>query len=120
MDQKAVTDFIVDELGRGADRTDVIMALCRQLNISWPDAEKAVVMVENVNRKSIAARQSPFLILIGGATVVVGFALLGYGLYRVALGAYLSRATIGALLTGIAMIAGGGWGTWKAIAPLLS
>jgi hypothetical protein len=120
VDPKAVNDYIVEELGRGANRNDVIMALCQQLGLSWPEAEKAVVMAENVNRKAIAARQSPFLLLIGIATVIVGCIVLAYGVYRLSLGAFLSRTTIGAILTGIAMIIGGGWGSWKAIAPMLS
>ncbi len=120
MNDKAVTEFIVDQLGAGKDRNDVIMELCRQLGVTWQEAEKAVVMVENVSRRSIAARQSPFLVLIGIVTLFAGLILLGYGVYRLAFGAYLSRATYVAILTGGAMVLGGGWGTLKAVLPLLS
>ena len=38
MNQEQVTAFIINELTRHRDRNDIILDLCRQLNIEWKKA----------------------------------------------------------------------------------
>jgi hypothetical protein len=121
IDQKAATEYVINELGRGRDRKDVIFAVCQQWNCSWSEAENFVALIEGVNRSAIASRQLPLLLILGVGTMIAGAALLGYALFRIANNASIasSRSILAALITGFGMLAGGAWGTWKAIAPLL-
>ena len=124
MDQNAATQYVIRELGRQTPRNDIILRLCEQLNCSWPDAEKFIRTVEQNNRKAIAKRQSPLLILIGLGTVIVGLAMAGYGLYKLTQGVLViglltaPTPTPLIVLVGLAMIGGGGYGTLREIGKL--
>ena len=117
-DEKAVTRYVIDELGGGRSRNDVILALCQQLGIDWREAERLVVTVESVNRRSIALQQSPFLVIIGVVTLIAGLVIFAYSLYSILVLVRISRGTLAGVATGFAMVVGGAWGSWKAISPL--
>jgi hypothetical protein len=124
MDQNAATQYVIRELGRHTQRNDIILYLCEQLKCSWSDAEKFIRDVEQKNRKTIAARQSPLLIVIGVFTVIGGLVLAGYGLYELSHGVLviglLSAPTPTPLivLVGLGMMAGGGYGVLREIVTL--
>ena len=124
MDQSVATQYVIHELGRQTPRNDIILRLCEQLKCSWPDAEKFIRNVEQNNRKAIAARQSPLLILIGLGTVLVGLATAGYGLYELTHGVLvivLFRTPLPTpliVLVGLAMMGGGGYGVLREIGRL--
>ena len=124
MDQNTATQYVIRELGRHTQRNDIIMRLCEQLKCSWPEAEKFVRHVEQNNRKAIAARQSPLLILIGIGTVLVGLATAAYGLYELTHGVLVigiltaPTPTPLIVLVGLAMMGGGGYGVLREIGSL--
>ncbi len=115
LDNQVITDHVVEQLGKGRDRKDVIFELCEKLGWSWPQAETFVAAVEQTDKKQIAQKQLPVLLILGVGILVAGLALFAYGGYRLMLGSLLSRTTIGALVTGFGMTCGGAFGTWKAV-----
>ncbi len=114
LDQQAITDYVVEELGKGRDRRDIIFALCQKLNWPWPQAENFVVTIEHVDSEQIARKQLPVLLIVGISILIVGIALLVYGSYYFLHGAWLNERVYAAVITGIGMICGGIWGIWKA------
>ena len=52
-------------------------ALSEQHYLAWSDAQELMAKVERENRRTIAARQSPFFIFLGVATIIGGCALAG-------------------------------------------
>ena len=115
LDQQVITDYVVEELGKGRDRRDVIFALCQKLNWSWPQAENFVVTAEYTSKEKIATKQLPILLIVGVGILIGGMALFAYGLFRLVNGAWLSEYTYVALITGLGVICGGAFGTWKAL-----
>ncbi len=109
------TEWVVQELARGANRNDIVMQLCQARGWSWQEADQFVAVTEESQHHRIAARQSPLLVVLGLGTVIVGIVLLAYALYEMVVAHYFSRSTIAALITGLGMVPGGLWGTWRAI-----
>jgi hypothetical protein len=124
MDQNAATQYVSRELGRHTQRNDIILRLCEQLKCSWPDVEKFIRYVEQDNRKAIAVRKSPMLILIGIGTIIVGLATAGCGLYELTHGVLVigiltaPTPTPLIVLVGLGMIGGGGYGVLREIGTL--
>ncbi len=114
-DHTRETEWVVEQLGRGVNRNDVIMQLCQSCGWSWQQAEMFVAVTEEKKRRSIAAWQSPLLILLGIGITITGLVLLAYGSYEMVIAHYFSRGTIVAVITGLGMVPGGLWGTWRAI-----
>ncbi len=126
MDNDQATAFIITELGKHRNRNDILMTLCREMNINWPEAERLLKLVETQHGRSIARRQSPILILLGAGILIVGLGLAGYAiqyfftltqmetadkLLRVRTSYYMG----GTLLTGLGMILGSLIGFWKTV-----
>jgi hypothetical protein len=131
MNQEQTTAFIINELTRQRDRNDIVLALCRQLNIEWKAAEQLVRDVESQHGRTVAKRQSPFMMLLGAAIILVGIVLTINGvlffndlLQMQTYDQILSGTSVyyigGSLLTGIGMIVGGIIGFWKIFAGFLS
>ena len=115
LDQQLLTDYVVEELGKGRDRRDVIFEMCQKLGWAWPQAENFVITVEHTSSEKIAQRQLPILLIVGVGILIGGMALFAYGGYSLLRGAWLSERVYVAVITGIGMIFGGAFGTWKAL-----
>ena len=126
MQKEEITAFVVEELGKHHSRNEIIRRLCERTGMMWPDAEKLVRQIEADHGQDIRARQSPLLIALGVAIFIGGIGLILYcALYFI----NLSRLdtipnprgivyAIGALFTGIGMIAGAVIGLWRTIQEL--
>lgn len=130
MNQEQITAFVINELTRHRDRRDIILDLCRQLNIEWNKAEQLVKDVENRHGRAVARRQSPFMMLLGAAIILGGLyltingALYFYDFVQLditnqALSGQSTYLMAGSLLTGLGMVTGGIIGFWKIFASFL-
>ena len=130
MSTDQTTNFILNELTKHRDRNDIILDLCRQLGIEWKAAEQLVKDVESQHGKTVAKRQSPFLIILGASIIITGlgltingmqliFDLLSVGSFEQLMGMSTSLLRLGSLLTGIGMIVGGIIGFWKTFSAFL-
>ena len=130
MNTDQTTNFILNELTKHRDRNDIILDLCRQLGIEWKAAEQLVKDVESQHGKTVAKRQSPFLIILGASIIITGlgltingmqliFDLLSVGSFEQLMGMSTSLLRLGSLLTGIGMIVGGIIGFWKTFSAFL-
>ena len=130
MSTDQTTNFILNELTKHRDRNDIILDLCRQLGIEWKAAEQLVKDVESQHGKTVAKRQSPFLIILGASIIITGlgltingmqliFDLLSVGSIEQLMGMSTSLFRLGSLLTGIGMIVGGIIGFWKTFSAFL-
>jgi len=82
---QALADFIVREFGRHRSRDEIVRALSEEHRMAWGEAEALVARVANERHRSIAARQSPFLIFLGIATIIGGCILVGRGIFVLSL-----------------------------------
>ena len=130
MNTDQTTNFILNELTKHRDRNDIILDLCRQLGIEWKAAEQLVKDVESQHGKTVAKRQSPFLIILGASIIITGlgltingmqliFDLLSVGSFEQLMGMSTSLLRLGSLLTGMGMIVGGIIGFWKTFTAFL-
>jgi hypothetical protein len=130
MNKEQTTFFIINELTRHRERNDIILDLCRQLSIEWKAAEQLVKDVESQHGKTVAKKQSPFLLVLGAVILIAGVLLTINGtlffmdlLQADIVDQALSAQTIlvrgGSLLTGVGMIIGGLVGFWKTFAGFL-
>ena len=78
LDTPENTAFVIGEIATHRNRNDIIMSLCEKTGSSWDPAQRFVRKVESENRQTIAARQSPLLVMIGVLIVVGGLALGAY------------------------------------------
>lgn len=121
MDEKALTQYVVDELGKQRNRSDLIMSLCQVTGSSWQQAEDFVSRVESQHHRGIAARQSPYILAIGIGTLIYGMAQTLWVAYRTADGAvytYYSIPYVGNIVgigTGIAMVLGASFGIFRVV-----
>ena len=126
MQKEEITAFVVDELGKHHSRNEIIRRLCERTGMMWPDAEKLVRQIEADHGQDIRARQSPLLIALGVAIFIGGIGLILYcALYFINLARFDTIPNpryvvyaIGALFTGIGMIAGAVIGLWRTIQEL--
>lgn len=126
---QALADVIVREFGRHRSRDEIIRALSQEHHMAWADAEALVAQVANTRRRSIAARQSPFLIFLGVATLIGGCFLVGRGIFLLSLfqsDPSLIRSvnpramgiTIAQMGVGVMMVLGSLIGLWQTIRGL--
>jgi len=121
-------EFVVSELARGRKRSDIVVALCNEMNFAWNDAEKFIQKVEAENRRRITARQSPLLLVLGIGIILGGLGLGGFGLYELANGVLFisldlivtrfGMPTPVMVITGLAMLAGGAWGVLRTLGSI--
>lgn len=120
-----LTEYVVSRLGKYADRQDLVFELCQATGLDWRQAEAFVQQVQDRQRTRIARRQSPILIIIGIGILLGGVALTFVSarslilLYQTepiyAVDPRRSYEILGALVTGIGMIAGALLGLWQAL-----
>ena len=129
MQKEEITAFVVEELGKHHSRNEIIRRLCERTGMMWPDAEKLVRQTEADHGQDIRARQSPLLIALGIALFIVGIGLILYcavyfigftqgDAWTVTRRGRGAIYAIGALFTGIGMIAGAVIGLWRTIQEL--
>ena len=75
------TKHIIRSLARRQPRNVIITDLCERYRLKWDEAEGLVKKIEKTHASDITARQRPFLILLGSALALGGFALSAYMLY---------------------------------------
>lgn len=130
MNEEQARAFIVDELASHRNRNDILVHLCNELVIDWKEAEQLVREVETHHSRTIAKRQSPFLIVLGAGIILAGLALtvdatlyfwdlLQMQTLRQLLSLQYSYVMVGSLVTGVAMITGGAIGFRKIFAGIL-
>jgi hypothetical protein len=86
MDESELNKTILTRLGRGANRDDLLLEVCREANLSWPEAEALVSQVEAGHSVEIARRQSPFIIILSLGGLLAGLAWgawAGAGIYAI-------------------------------------
>ncbi len=130
MDKQKARAFIIDQLGKNQNRNDILLILCRELNIDWKQAEELVREVEAFDGQQIARRQSPVLIILGLAVIIGGLALTTYGIWyfwtftqldaqQQLMATQYMYITAGSMVTGLAMIVGGILGFRKILSGIL-
>jgi len=133
MNKEKATEFVIKELGKHHNRNEIITALCEQMGLNWREAGQLVQEIESQHGRTIAARQSPFIIIFGVGLLVLGIGITCYNTMffldffqlqhdvlsvdnALEIRAAFYRA--GALLVGISMIIGGIVGIWETISKL--
>ena len=80
---------IIERLENGENKNDIILDLCENANMNWPQAEAMVEEVHAENQAHIALAQSPLLvsialiIFIGGAGIIIYSAYALFVMYSV-------------------------------------
>ena len=129
MNDDELAKLIIKELSRHHDRNEIISKVCDQSALTWGEAERLIANVEAQNKRKIAARQSPFLVLLSIGTLILGIWLLAYNIQfllsfpqKDMLEQILSLRSgyyrIAGLITGAVMTIGGLYGAWKTLAAL--
>lgn len=122
MNNEQATQFVINELGKHHNKNEIIVALCERMGISWRDAGKFISEVEAQHKRSIASKQSPFIVFLSVMVLIGGLYLTinnGLYLYQYFIATHNTFSITGALdlhtlylragsfLTGFSMIIGG-------------
>jgi hypothetical protein len=115
MQQDELTKYVVTELAKSRNHSNIVLGVCERTNMSWAEAEKFIAQIQYQNRRTIAARKSPFLVI---ASVVILLAGLGIVCLSVALMAEVRPrpSTFYILGFGFSLVVGGLVGLWKTVA----
>lgn len=130
MNHEELTSLIIKELGRHHDPKEITRKVCEESTLNWNEAQRLVDEVATQNKRQIAARQSPLLLVLSVATLLAGIGLLAYGIRFFFIVSHESTVMqvlslrsgyyiLGELATGVGMISGGLFGAWKTLANLL-
>lgn len=130
MNNEELTGLIIKELGKHHENKTIIQKVCEEGGLNWSEAEVLVAEVGEQNKKKIAARQLPLLILFSIGTLVLGIALLAYNfeilvaifnrdLLQQILGIQSGYYGLAGLVTGLGMTIGGLYGAGTALASLI-
>lgn len=123
MNDEELTNKIIKELGKHHDRQEIVRKICEQSSLSWSEAERLVEEVESQNRRKIAVRQGPLLMLLSIGSLILGIGLLAYNmeilvaifhadLMQQILSLQSGYYRLAGLVTGVGMIIGGFYGVW--------
>ena len=129
-DYQATHDYIIRQLGRHANRDDLILEVCQRMDIGWVEAEGMVEAVEQEYSREVARRRGPLLLVLGGGALLAGLLLSGVALYFFAFEATFegSRLLLDlensygmgvALVTGVGMTAGSVVGLVRVIGAMV-
>jgi hypothetical protein len=125
-----LTTFIVQELSKCSNRKDVVKKVCRKGGFRWQDAERLVILVEAQHKNKISEHrsQSPLLLFVSVAILLLGIGLLFYSIHTLLA---ISPTDLGQLLslpdnsdrfiavgTGLGMTIVGIVGLWKALGAI--
>jgi hypothetical protein len=78
MDMDEQISFITERLSKNVSPDDIIIELCQQGGISWPEAEMLVEQVQAEQQHEIARRQYPLLALLSLTTFLAGLVIVAY------------------------------------------
>jgi hypothetical protein len=81
MDMDEQISFITERLSKNVSPDDIIIELCQQGGISWPEAEMLVEQVQAEQQHEIARRQYPLLALLSLTTFLAGLVIVAYAVY---------------------------------------
>lgn len=68
--------YVVERLGAGVAKDDVILEVTERGALTWPEAENLVRRTADLRGPSVAKRQFPLLALVAAAVMVGGVAVL--------------------------------------------
>lgn len=130
MKREEAVALVVKGLGSHQDRNELIRGLCERTGMPWSVAEDFVKQVEAEHGKTIAAKQSPFLIVFGIFISLVGAGLMINAVQyfinvaqtdaiHMALSAQGLYIRVGTFFTGFFMVLGGMMGLRQPILALL-
>ncbi len=80
MDDSAITDYIVYQLGRHVSRNDLIFDLCQRTGRPWDQISTLVSSVEQQHESRIVWQQSPIFLVIAIGILIAGVYLACGGL----------------------------------------
>ncbi len=100
MTDQILTDFVITQLGEGAERDDILFELCEKAQISWPEAEALFDEVARSHHREITRRKSTLLLTISALILAEGIAqtLWAFSPLLDILGPFLARSRGGAPL----------------------
>jgi hypothetical protein len=75
MDDPALEQFIVRELGKLRPRNDLIMMVCERAGVDWNAAQKIVARVEVQKRSAIMGRKRMVVIIFSIPIIIGGLVL---------------------------------------------
>jgi hypothetical protein len=110
-------EFVIRELARHRSRDNIVNMLCEQTGGGWREVERFVRRVEIEHHDTIAARQSPLVIMLGAGSIVVGAAMTLYSVYLI-MNAQIDEFSVGLLITGPALLVGGIAGIWRVVSMM--
>ena len=131
MNDEELTNMIIKDLGRHHDRQEIARKICEQTNLSWGEAENLIAEVEAQNRRKIATRQGPLLMILSIGSLILGIGLLAYNmeiliaifnadLMQQILSLRSGYYRLASLLTGLGMTVGGLYGVWTTMASFFT
>ncbi len=124
-----LTAIIIKELGKHRNRREVIQRVRERGGLNWKQAEQFVILVEARHKRTIAARQTPWLLFFSIGTLLLGIGILAFNVQTLL--AFLQQDVLGqvlgiqsssyrmlGLLTGFGMTVGGLVGLWKSFGDI--
>ncbi len=84
MEQADLHAFILDCLSGAVNPDDIVMEICEQHSLTWPEAEALVQQIQSEHGNAITRRQSPLLVIIALGLFLGGLALIGFSAYSLA------------------------------------
>jgi hypothetical protein len=119
---QADIDFVVREFSNHVRREEIKQQVMMRRGLSWNEAEEFVSFVETNYRRNIAARQTPLFLVLGIGSLIAGFLMLVYVIWRLQSGIPLNplamRSIIGSGVTGALLFVGGIIGLIQTLAAL--
>jgi len=82
MDREHIVKFVIRQSKKRRSQDDIILAVCQQAGLQWPDADKLVNRIQDTHRDEIGSSENRLLLLISILTCVAG---LGMSLTAVSL-----------------------------------
>jgi uncharacterized membrane protein len=129
MNNEELTKLIIKELSRHKDRKDIATKVCEQSTLNWNEAERLIEEVATQNKRKIAVRQSPLLIILSIGSIILGIGLLLFNVQFIL--SFFQKDTVGQLLSlrsgyyrlaesvsGFVLAIGGFYGFWKILGNL--
>ena len=121
--------FIIKELSKQRNRTDIVQRVCQQGGLNWKQAQQLVILIEAKHNRSIVVQQAPLLLFLSIGILILGIGLLGFNLQilleffqKDVLGQVTSVQSgsyrVMGLLTGLGMTIGGLIGLWKSFSTI--
>jgi hypothetical protein len=84
MEDRELTQYIIDNLSKSQDQNDLILEICNRTGKNWPEAQALVEKVRSDNSGTIARRQAPFLTAIALILFIAGAGMMLYEGYTLA------------------------------------